>query len=622
MKCDRIVDMEETKKRICILARDSVRGAAEKFIQSEQEFFQAEVFLIGAKKQAENSHPFKYRYISQYRELLAELLQFDICIYYQVSEWAVNAIYTSTVPAIEFVGRLNATETDKTVPAKIVATEQKILDELDQKIEIHAEAVLVSGEYEGENQHAQDLAKVVEGILTMDLSRRPMQAAVLRRRITKLEAKQAELTEKVGAKRYQMIDRVVDSVYRSPVGKALLKFRHRDEKKAEQKPIKLAKIARKNVDVGRVDIVNHNFYDWNGETVFKGGAERYVYDLAVLLKKMGYRPRIVQGANHDFEKTYRGIKVVGVGGVKSGDYRSLSEAFNVVCIDAEFVIASPNELMCEMTSVPCIGINHGINFDSVWNNESALPLNEYEMQMDSMRNASGCVSVDTNFINWMRTREYELAEKMTYIPNYFDKKVFKRQPKKKGEKLTFVYPRRIYDARGYDITLEAFKKVLAKYPNVELRMAGTVHNDEVRDNLEAMMKKFPKQVVHEEYAMEEAYKAYEGADVVLVPTKYSEGTSLSCIEAQAQGIPVIVTTVGGLPNLVIDGYNGIMIAPTADDLARAVVKLIEKPSLRKKMGERCYEVAQEAFEKKQWNERWKKVIEKMSAETTARKEKK
>jgi len=36
-----------------------------------------------------------------------------------------------------------------------------------------------------------------------------------------------------------------------------------------------------------LDIVNVNFFDWNGEIVYKGGAERYVCDLAVLLRSRG-----------------------------------------------------------------------------------------------------------------------------------------------------------------------------------------------------------------------------------------------------------------------------------------------------------------------------------------------
>ncbi len=375
----------------------------------------------------------------------------------------------------------------------------------------------------------------------------------------------------------------------------------------------------RKVIAGRVDILTHNFYDWDGKQVLKGGAERYIYDLAVLLKNMGYQVRIVQGANRDFEKEYRGVMVVGVSGVTPGVFASLSKRFRGFCREAEFVIASPNELAVELGDIPCIGINHGINFDSEAATAVNAPEGNYKLQIESLCQMRKCVAVDTNFGNWVRTRRYSLCRKIKYIPNYFDEKVFSRSQKAQNEKVVFVYPRRIYTARGYDITLEAFRKILPKYRNVELRMVGAIDNETVKADIDNMINDFPEQVQHHEYVMEDMHKAYEGVDVVLVPTKYSEGTSLSCIEAQAQGIPVIVTDVGGLPNLVVNGYNGLMIAPTVADLVEAVETMIKNPEMRKKMGKRSYEIAHNALTKKIWEERWRNVIKEMSAEVAAKK---
>ena len=57
-----------------------------------------------------------------------------------------------------------------------------------------------------------------------------------------------------------------------------------------------------------------------------------------------------------------------------------------------------------------------------------------------------------------------------------------------------------------------------------------------------------------------------GADVAVVPTLYSEGTSLSCIEAMCAASAVLVTGVGGLSNLVLDDYNGLLVPPTREAL--------------------------------------------------------
>lgn len=80
-------------------------------------------------------------------------------------------------------------------------------------------------------------------------------------------------------------------------------------------------------------------------------------------------------------------------------------------------------------------------------------------------------------------------------------------------------------------------------------------------------------------------EVYRRADIVLVPTCYSEGTSLSCLEAMASGCAVIATNVGGLPELIINRFNGLLIAPEAEALAEALTQLIEQPELRQDIAE-------------------------------------
>lgn len=423
--------------------------------------------------------------------------------------------------------------------------------------------------------------------------------------IESLKDENKQLLNRLNAKRYKMIDKVVDGVY-----KVIPRVNLKKKKAAMRKP---ARNVDRSFKKDRVDIINHNFYDWAGKTLYKGGAERYVYDLAVLLQSMGYQPRILQGAKKQFEKTYRGIPVIGVAaGVKPGDYKGLSKKYNEFCVEAEFVIASPNELACNITSVPCIGINHGVNFDGLWTSTTFTPVEQYAMQTNSIINATYCVCVDTNYINWMRTKDYKLSQKLVYIPNYYNKKDFAKRDKKHSDKIVFVYPRRIYEPRGYDITLKAFRKILKNYKNVELRFVGQIDSEKVRKDVNAFLEEFPNNFSHCEYSMEDAHKAYDGADVILVPTRYSEGTSLSCIEGQASGLPVIATNVGGLPNIILDHYNGLLISPNARSLERAVIELIENPSLRKELAKHSIDVAQSAFEKHLWDQRWRDVIEDFS----------
>lgn len=74
------------------------------------------------------------------------------------------------------------------------------------------------------------------------------------------------------------------------------------------------------------------------------------------------------------------------------------------------------------------------------------------------------------------------------------------------------------------------------------------------------------------------------ADVVLL-SSVSEGIPLSLIEGMAAGLPVLATSVGGIPEVVEDGRTGLLV-PAGDDeaLARQILGLAEDPARREQMG--------------------------------------
>jgi len=84
-------------------------------------------------------------------------------------------------------------------------------------------------------------------------------------------------------------------------------------------------------------------------------------------------------------------------------------------------------------------------------------------------------------------------------------------------------------------------------------------------------------------------------DVFVLPS-YNEGLPMALLEAMAQGVPVISTHVGGIPELVRDGQEGFLI-PAGDKLALggAIVRLLESPALRAGMGAAARRRVEEQF---------------------------
>jgi glycosyltransferase involved in cell wall biosynthesis len=78
---------------------------------------------------------------------------------------------------------------------------------------------------------------------------------------------------------------------------------------------------------------------------------------------------------------------------------------------------------------------------------------------------------------------------------------------------------------------------------------------------------------------------YNGIDIFVLPS-LSEALSNSLMEAMACGCVVVATRVGGNPELVIDGQNGLLCAPAdAADLTAKLGLLLRRPDLRQRFAQ-------------------------------------
>lgn len=95
---------------------------------------------------------------------------------------------------------------------------------------------------------------------------------------------------------------------------------------------------------------------------------------------------------------------------------------------------------------------------------------------------------------------------------------------------------------------------------------------------------------------EELIEYYYRADVFVAPSVWDEPFGLTILEAMASRTPVIATRKGGIPSLVKDGQNGILVpSRNSKKIAEACNKLLTDEELRKKMGENARKTIEEKF---------------------------
>ncbi len=136
-------------------------------------------------------------------------------------------------------------------------------------------------------------------------------------------------------------------------------------------------------------------------------------------------------------------------------------------------------------------------------------------------------------------------------------------------------------AAGVAMLLEAFSKIASKYSGWRLRIFG---DGPLRKQLEAKAKELGiAAAVDFMGAVQSGLEALSQASIY-AQVSLQEGVPLSVLNAMAMGLPVLATSVGGMPEVLRDTDTGIVVNPTVGDVTTALDALIGNPELQSRIG--------------------------------------
>jgi glycosyltransferase involved in cell wall biosynthesis len=139
-------------------------------------------------------------------------------------------------------------------------------------------------------------------------------------------------------------------------------------------------------------------------------------------------------------------------------------------------------------------------------------------------------------------------------------------------------------SKGHRFFLEAARHVLAGHPGVRFVIVGDgVGFDQVRRQVAAMG--LDRDVVMMGFRRD-IPEVLSALDVVTLPSTRSEGVSQVILQAMAVGAPVIASTVGGSPEIIEHGHNGLLVPPQDPHaLAEAILWVLHDPARARRMAQ-------------------------------------
>jgi L-malate glycosyltransferase len=142
---------------------------------------------------------------------------------------------------------------------------------------------------------------------------------------------------------------------------------------------------------------------------------------------------------------------------------------------------------------------------------------------------------------------------------------------------------RFHPVKDHEMLIRAFDNVAREQPDVDLLLAG---DGPLRNTLELMVSDLGLSGRVRFLGVRRDVPDLLRASDVFTLTSVSEAASLTLLEAMASSLPVVVTDVGGNPEIVRQGVDGFLV-PRGDSAAagQAFNKLLSKPDLAQRMGE-------------------------------------
>lgn len=342
-----------------------------------------------------------------------------------------------------------------------------------------------------------------------------------------------------------------------------------------------------------------------------GGAQRYVYELSSEMKRQGHDVVVLYGGEGSLVKRLKeqNIRIITLSYLKRdisivGELRSFYFIFHTLFNERPDVFHTNSSKMGGIGNLAgrlagvkkIIFTSHGWAFNEPRPGWQKIVIKFLVWITILLSHKTICVSEKTKsqVSSWPFTKK-----KLVVIHNGISRFDLDQR---RDQSFTVGTIAELHRIKGLDILLTAWSKFVKRPIRTTVQSGGheaklvIIGDGEEKTNLQNMAKELDisDSVVFKGF-VENARALLSSFDIFVLPSR-SEAMPYALLEAGMAGIPVIATSVGGIPEIIENGLNGVLM-PTENDevLLSSLILLAEDKSLRERLGTNLKHSIQENF---------------------------
>lgn len=246
---------------------------------------------------------------------------------------------------------------------------------------------------------------------------------------------------------------------------------------------------------------------------------------------------------------------------------------------------------------------HASQFDTFYENSNSLIKAYIRRTLDSIDELIVLSEEWANFYKNLTRTSITIVENAVEIPEKRDYD---------AHSTTIITLGRIGKRKGsYDI-LELAKKIKPLFPKIQFILYGDGETDKI---MQQIKKEKITNVYLGGWVEKNEQQAILKTSLLHLLPSYQEGLPMSILESMSYGVPNLTSNVGGIPQVLRDGENGMMVDPgNVDCMVEKLIFFLENDNLRTSYSKNAYHMIQNKFSIDSYFIKWNQIYEMMIEE--------